>query len=91
MNADVYGPEDYVQAGRRIDPKGEDLPAERVQEIKTRQATFHAIWDESRAQREMSSRQKGKLRETRELREEEAEALRDEDELPAAVMRRQRT
>jgi hypothetical protein len=36
MVADVHGMHEYVQIDRRIDPNGEDLPLERLQEVKER-------------------------------------------------------
>jgi len=64
-SADEHDFHDFVQADRRIDPEGEDLPRERHQEIKERRV-------EIRSMRAMTTRRDEKLREAQELREEEA-------------------
>ncbi len=68
-SADVHEFHDYVQADRRIDPDGEDLPMERLQEVKERVV-------EIRAMHAMETRRSLRLRETQERREEEADAMR---------------
>jgi hypothetical protein len=59
---------EYVQIDRRIDPNGEDLPMERLQEVKERVL-------EIRSMRAMETRKGKQLREHQERREEEAEAM----------------
>ena len=68
-NLDVHSPTDFVQADRRIDPDGEDLPGDRANEVK---AERH---ERSSAMRETSAKKQGKLRETRDARDAEAEAM----------------
>jgi len=41
--SDVHKYYDYVQADRRIDPEGEDLPSERYQEITERTVEIQAM------------------------------------------------
>jgi hypothetical protein len=65
-SADEHEFHDYVQADRKVDPDGEDLPSDRLQEIKERVI-------EIRSMHAMATRKK--LREEQELREEEAEAI----------------
>ncbi len=50
---------DYVQADRRIDPDGEDLPMERLQEIKEKVVEIQAMHT-------METRRSLQLRETQE-------------------------
>jgi hypothetical protein len=42
-SADVHKFHDYVQVDRRIDPDGEDLPMERLQEVKEREVEIRAM------------------------------------------------
>ena len=73
-NADEHERHEYVQADQRIDPEGEDLPSDRVQEIREQRVVLRAM-----------TTQKGlKPREVPELREEEAQAMKqaERDELP---------
>jgi len=42
-NADIHEFHEYVQADRRIDPEGEDLPNARRQEIKERVIEIHSM------------------------------------------------
>jgi len=76
-SADEHDFHDYVQDDRKVDPEGEDLPMERLQEIKERRV-------EIRAMHAMTTRKNQKLREAQEIREEEAEemqlATRDQSE-----------
>ncbi len=67
-SADVHEFHDYVQADRRIDPDGEDLPMERLQEIKERVV-------EIRAMHAMETWRSLWLRETQERQEEEADDM----------------
>ena len=42
-SADEHDFHDYVQADRRADPEGENLPMQRLQEIKERQVEIRAM------------------------------------------------
>ena len=64
-SADIYEPHEYVQADARIDPEGEDLPAERFKEIKE-----HVV--EIRAMRAAEVRRSRRLMDRREDRDDEA-------------------
>jgi hypothetical protein len=64
-SADEHDFHNYVQADRRIDPNGEDLPIQRLQEIKERRVEISSM-------HAMTMCQNRKLQEAQELREEEA-------------------
>jgi len=68
-SSDLHEFHDYVQANRRIDPEGENLSMERLQEVRERVVE---IW----AMHAMETRRRIRLRETQERREEEADTMR---------------
>jgi len=67
-SSDVHEFHEYVHIDRIIDPEGEDLPLERIQEVKERRVEIHAM-------HAMETRRSNKLREAQEYREKEAELL----------------
>jgi hypothetical protein len=67
-SSDKHGSHNYVQADRRIDPKGEDLPMGCQQEIKD-----HTV--ETRVMRATTVRRSSRLHESWEPQEEEAQEL----------------
>lgn len=67
-SADEHDFHDYVQADRKVDPDGEDLPRERLEEIKERRV-------EIRSMHAMTTRKNLKLREAQESRAEQAEEM----------------
>ncbi len=69
---DIHEFHEYVHADRLIDPDGEDLPMERVQEIKERRVEINAM-------RALETRHAGKLREAYDHRKEEADLLMEAD------------
>jgi len=73
---DTHEFHEYVHADRLIDPDGEDLPMERVQEIKERRIEIHAM----HAMHAMETRRSHRLREAQEYREEEANLLKQAGE-----------
>jgi hypothetical protein len=78
-SADVHEAHDYVQVDRVIDPNGEDLSLERLQEVKERRV-------EIRAMHAMATRRTQKLLEEEEHREEEAREMRQSAEEPKDEM-----
>jgi len=74
-SADTHEYHDYVHADRLIDPEGEDLPLERVQEIRERRVEINAM-------RAMKTRHAHKLREAYEARDEVADQLKRADQTP---------
>lgn len=72
-STDVHEYHEYVHADRLIDPEGEDLPSDRVQEIKERRVEINAM-------RAMETRRNSKLKEAYEHRDEAADLLQRADE-----------
>ena len=71
-SSDIHELHEYVQADRRIDPDGEDLPRERYQEVVEKTV-------EIRIMQVVEARHSQRLREAREQREQEAEEMHDAD------------
>ncbi len=72
MNADIHEFHEYVQADRKIDPSGEDLPNERRQEIKERVV-------EIRSMRVMELQHSQRLQEAQEHYDTEAAPMNQAD------------
>ena len=69
---------EYVRADIRIDPEGEDLPLERYQEVKERVIEIRAMQDKE-------LRRSHRLRERREDRDAEAEAMAEGNKAPSEI------
>ena len=82
--ADVHEAHEFVQSDRIIDPEGEDLPMERLQEIKERRV-------EIRAMQANVTRKSKRLVEAQEQREEEAQELNQDPGEPADEVERPAT
>ena len=72
MLNEVHELHDYVQADRRIDPDGEDLPKERYQEVVEKTV-------EIRVMQVVKARHSQLLREARERREQEVDEMHNAD------------
>ncbi len=71
-SSDVHELHEYVQADRRIDPDGEDLPRERYQEVVEKTVE---IW----VMQVVEARHSQRLREARKQREHEADEMHNAD------------
>lgn len=65
---DTHGLDEYVQADARIDPNGDDLPPDQLQEVRDKVIKIHAMQDNTR-------RRSRRLQEKKELRDIEASEM----------------